>query len=302
MSLRPPIPLADSVLGSLVGGAIGDAVGSAVEGALIGSKRLADVDAASWRFSDDTQLTLATCEAILEQGRPEPAAIAAAFLRWFRQGRLTGLGSTTLKALMDLDAGAHWALAGGRGDRTAGNGAAMRIAPVAFLLDPDDDAERRTLRDICRITHHHDESYVGALAVTVAIRGRNVQGLHLRDVAARLPDSGVRDRIRELAGLPTDTPPREVARRFGAGGHVVESVPPALWAACYASTHGFEAMLDELIEAGGDVDTNASIAGQIAGAAFGLRSLPTALVDRIPGDDDFANTARRFADFVAAKT
>jgi ADP-ribosylglycohydrolase len=287
-------PVADSILGCLYGGAIGDAAGAAAEGTTTGTIRL---DASNWQFTDDTQLTLATCEAILERGAPDPEAIAAAMVRWFRQGRLTGLGSTTLKALVDLEAGAHWALAGGRGERTAGNGAAMRIAPVAFLLDPNDYDRRRTLRDICRVTHHHDESYVGALAVALAIRGRR-QPPNLPSIAAQLPDSGVRDRIVELGGLPAGVKPSDIGRRFGASGHVVESVPLALYAACYGAEHGFVEMLSELLAAGGDTDTNASIAGQVAGAAIGLRNLPKELVDRLPEVDGIANTVRKFAAFI----
>lgn len=90
-------------------------------------------------LSDDTQLTLATCEAIIEIGRPEPEAIAKSFLRWFRERRISGVGASTLKALRDLDAGVHWTLAGRKGEMAAGNGAAMRIAPVAFLVDPHRD-------------------------------------------------------------------------------------------------------------------------------------------------------------------
>jgi ADP-ribosyl-[dinitrogen reductase] hydrolase len=148
--------LHDRILGCLLGGAIGDAVGGVPERGEIS-------------LSDDTQLTLATCEA-LQVGEVSPEAIAAAFTRWFRAGAITGVGSSTLKALRDLAAGAHWALSGARGEMAAGNGAAMRIAPLAFLLDPSDPGQRMVLRDVCRITHHSDEAYLGALAVVAAIR------------------------------------------------------------------------------------------------------------------------------------
>tara|TARA_R110002072_G_scaffold196569_1_gene353958 strand:+ start:78 stop:344 length:267 start_codon:yes stop_codon:yes gene_type:complete len=44
------------------------------------------------------------------------------------------------------------------GERSAGSGAAMRIAPLAFCCDPGDFDERRDLRDVCRITYKHDEA------------------------------------------------------------------------------------------------------------------------------------------------
>ena len=68
-------------------------------------------DHQEWRISDDTQLTLATCESIIElDGSISPEHIAGRFVQWFRERRITGMGSSTLKALRDLDAGLHWAL------------------------------------------------------------------------------------------------------------------------------------------------------------------------------------------------
>src|SRR5581483_1243360 len=135
---------ADAILGCIVGGAIGDAAGAAFEGREAGSP-VASLFEVDWRLTDDTQLTLATCEALTGAEKPDPALIAASFLRWFRARRLAGLGASTLKALRDLDAGAHWALAGRKGERAAGNGAAMRIAPLAFCGDPLPQASRRLI-------------------------------------------------------------------------------------------------------------------------------------------------------------
>jgi ADP-ribosylglycohydrolase len=235
--------------------------------------------------SDDTQLTLATCEAVIESGRVDPERIAARFVAWFRSGRLRGLGASTLKALRDLDAGAHWALSGAKGEWAAGNGAAMRVAPLAFLLDPHDERERTILRDVCRITHHHDEAYAGALAVTFAVRLASLPGYDfsnvLADVAGRLPDSQVRDRIAQFATFGEDISPAQVADSWGSSGFVSESVPLAIFAAREVRRRSFTSVVQRAIEAGGDTDTIGSIAGQIAGAAIGSSDLPEDLVARL---------------------
>jgi ADP-ribosylglycohydrolase len=173
----------DSVLGCIVGGAIGDVLGGVSE-----RKTLS--------ISDDTQFTLATCEAITEASGVRPEVVATTFLSWFRARAFSGLGSATLKALRDLDAGAHWALAGARGEMAAGNGPAMRIAPLAFVLDPLSTSDRIVIRDVCRITHHSDEAYIGALAVLLAVHFCNARPPRsLSSFAAHLPDSRVRDRL-----------------------------------------------------------------------------------------------------------
>ena len=66
--------------------------------------------------SDDTQLTLATCESIIENAGVYVERLASHFATWFATGRVSGIGASTLKSMRDLVAGVHWALAGSRGE------------------------------------------------------------------------------------------------------------------------------------------------------------------------------------------
>ena len=285
----------ERVVGTILGGAIGDGWGGPFEGSVPrGPLGVPD----ELVVSDDTQLTIATCEAIIESGRVDPERIAARFAAWFREGRLHGLGASTLKALRDLEAGAHWALSGAKGERSAGNGAAMRVAPLAFVLDLGDESQRRLLRDVCRITHHHDEAYVGALAVAFAIRLASSSGYVfsslLTDVATLLPDSQVRDRLTRFATFGSDVSPFQVADSWGSSGFVADSVPLALFAAREIQDHSFSNVVRRAIEAGGDTDTIGSITGQIAGAAVGASGIPPELVARLRDRAEITATAERF--------
>ncbi len=290
----------DHILACILGGAIGDAFGSPYEGA----EPPVEIDPAIGPLlTDDTILTLATCEAIATAGCVDPAAIAQACAAQFQAGRVVGIGASTYKALSELAAGGHWALCGSRGERAAGNGAAMRIAPLAFFLDLDDSADRRTLRDVARITHHNEEAYVGALAIAMAVRiawtGRWPEDDDLLSLLIPLlPDSRVRDRLKDLAGLESTTPLLRVAERCGTSGYVAESVPMALYAAQQVQALGFETTIREVIRGGGDTDTIASMAGQIAGTLIGVDGLPQALVQRLPERDAILDTAERFAAMV----
>lgn len=260
---------ADAIVGAIAGGAIGDVVGGISER---GSSCL----------SDDTQLTLATCESFLERGAIFPEAVAAAMLRWFRARSIVGIGASTLKALRDLDVGAHWALSGARGEMAAGNGAAMRVAPLAFVLDPHSPLDRVTIRDVCRITHHSDEAYVGALAVAVALHASPFADHFLRSIREALPDSRVRDRLTEFEQLPGSISVDEIAASFGASGYVVETVPLSLLVVARMMRSGFSDSLEEASKILGDTDTICSIAGQIAGAHLGASQLPARLLELQP--------------------
>lgn len=291
------------VLGCLLGGALGDALGGPYEN----RRPPFDVvpDEQCWKLSDDTQLTLATCEAIISAGRVDPEGIAAKFGEGHRRRRFSGVGASTLKALTELAAGGHWALVGRRGEHAAGNGAAMRIAPLAFLCSPDDEEGRQSIRDVCRITHHHDEAYAGALAVVAAIRAAwsgvwPANPAILDVVGAVLPDTAVRDRLCEVAAC-RKLSLTEVGRQFGTSGHVVDSVPFAI-AAAERVEQGFDRVLMELVGCGGDTDTIASIAGQIMGATLGIERLPAIWVSRLRGEPGLLATAKRFAETVPQPT
>jgi len=214
---------------------------------------------------------------------------------WFEMGRLSGLGSSTLKALRDLSAGAHWALAGARGEYAAGAGAAMRIAPLAFLLDPGSGDDRVLVRDVARITHHSDEAYAGALAVMTAVRVSASAGCVPENlislVSSELPDTRVRDRLSEI-GASAEAP-EAVAKRFGASGYVVEAVPLALLVAAHERTSGLATVLERAVSLGGDADTIASIAGQVVGASGA--DVPLGPLERIPGIAEVESAVSQFA-------
>jgi ADP-ribosyl-[dinitrogen reductase] hydrolase len=292
--------LADRIRGCIIGGAIGDAMGGPFEGKTGPLRFEPHHDS---RISDDSQLTLATCESIIEIATVSPEHIADRFLQWHRARRITSVGSSTLNALRALDAGLHWALAGAKGEMSAGNGAATRIAPVAFHLDPHIEKDRRTIRDVCRITHHNEEAYVGALVVAIAVRSITFDQAAPDDlfeiVLKHLPDSRVRDRLLQFRRLPNDLSVANVASEFGSSAYVVESVPLALYAARSIDRLPFALVLQNAIEAGGDTDTIAAISGQIAGAWIGRSKISAETSQQLPNSDQIDRIANEFAESVS---
>jgi len=293
--------LSEKIRGCLLGGAIGDCLGGPYEGYAPTSESIIQ---STWKLSDDTQMSLATCEAISQCGQVDPAAIAEMFVIWFKNSRFSGLGASTFKALSELSHGGHWALVGRKGAMAAGNGAAMRAAPLAFCLDPADSQQRVRIRDVCRITHHNEEAYAGALAVVLAVKaardgvwrgGRELLAI----VIESLPDTSVRDRLIALSEVDRLAPLQTIAQRFGCSGYVVESVPLALLGAQRILSTGFTAVLKELISLGGDADTIASMAGQVMGAYLGESELPKSELERLPQRDEIIRIIDRFVVTIA---
>ena len=277
--------------GCIICGAIGDAYGSAYENLdepgdettfyLFGKP---EKEIPQWRITDDTQLTLATCETIIENKEFRTDAFAKKYLDYFKQRKITGIGASTLKALKELEVGGHWSLVGRKGEYAAGNGAAMRIAPTAFV----DKITREKIREISIITHNNDEAYVGALTVTLAIQAvlnekwtgkENLIELLIDEI----PGTRLRDRLIEIKNIDS----LEEVGEKGNNGYVVNSVPLAIAAANKVTDIGIEQMFKQLIQIGGDTDTNSSIAGQIAGTLIGRKGIPESLMDKLIELEEF---------------
>lgn len=279
-------------MGCIVGGAIGDYIGSPLEGRL-GPIRV-EVPSRSV-ISDDTQLTLATCQAIVSANGPDVEAIALSFGKWFSQGRVTGMGSSTLKALRDLSLGAHWAIAGAAGEMAAGNGAAMRIAPLAFCLNPLSPEGRGVIKAVSSVTHRNDESFAGALAIAISIATPSFN--FISTVIDALPDSNTADRLRVFMS-EQETGVTDLGVRYGTSGYVADSVPIALLAASRAEQSGFAEGVFSVIACGGDTDTTGAMVGQLIGSKVGLSGIPTELAGLPFGREPVLAIAKEFADFV----
>ena len=63
---------------------------------------------------------------------------------------------------------------------------------------------------------------------------------------------------------------------------------------------GFAEMMRQLIEVGGDTDTIAAMAGNVAGALIGYESLPRDISAVIPDAEIVMTAARRLAELVTA--
>jgi ADP-ribosyl-[dinitrogen reductase] hydrolase len=271
----------------MVGGAIGDAWGSSQENVSVKNTTTTyflgrqTQPVHEWAFTDDTQLNMATCETLCLPGEFKPALLAENFVRYYKERRLTGLGSSTLKAITELQEGGHWSLVGRSGEFAAGNGAAMRIAPFAFY----NNISRDTIRDSCRITHKNDEAYVGALAIihclkSIVSKAWNGENNLFDLIIPELPDTSVRDRLIEISSF-RDHPDINSIAQLGNNGYVVNSIPLAIFAASLVLKIGLPEMYKSVIEAGGDTDTNASLAGQIAGTLIGINNFPKELTLRL---------------------
>lgn len=275
----------DPAVGAMLGTFVGDALGMPYEGSpsAVIPAHLEMVEARLGRgtYTDDTQMAIALAESILEQGTVDREHLARAFLASCDPARGYGSGTLRLLELWRRGAGIGEAAAmlfGGEG--SLGNGAAMRIAPVAIRYAEDPDALRAQAAASARLTHCHplgtDAAVVQAAAVGAAIRGDKILC-----AAYAAAETMVMRRQLTLVGelLDTAPSPADMASALGTSTAGHDSVPTAIFAAISQPT--FEAAVTFAVRCGGDTDTIGAMAGAIAGGAHGASAIPERWLDAL---------------------
>jgi ADP-ribosyl-[dinitrogen reductase] hydrolase len=284
----------DQFVGCLVGLAIGDALGMPFEGmsARAIQARHATVTEflpgdglAAGQYTDDTKMMLCIAESLAENGCVNPEDVARRFVAWFDSGDLRGIGVTCAEAILHLKRGVPWQESGRRGKWAAGNGTAMRIAPVGLADCLDLELLRQDCWATSVITHNNAEAFAGAAAVAFVVAGLVTGHLSLDTLLTETADfigpGEVGHRLKEAQSLlAQDTLTPEALALLGTGGYVVETAASALY--CFLrSPDDFLSTCSAAVVAGGDTDTTAAVAGAISGAYNGVGRLPAHLVAEV---------------------
>jgi poly(ADP-ribose) glycohydrolase ARH3 len=297
-SMNTRSAMVDTFRGTLLGGAAGDALGAPFEGArTVDAQQIERVLASPdpLRYTDDTHMTIGLADALIETGRFDGARLAAMWAANYRAEPWRGYGPGPGQVFALHEQGVPWDRAGkhlygGRG--SWGNGAAMRVAPVALLAFDDLEAVAHLARQTAMITHTHRLGVEGAVlqAVAIAILLGQPPGHPLRgeDYLERIRGYvGAAEYCQELDGLPEllagpDLSARDISRVLGCGVAAQESVVTALY--CFLRCpQDFTACIRLAIGLGGDTDTIAAMAGSLAGAHLGEARLPSSVLRRLEG-------------------
>jgi poly(ADP-ribose) glycohydrolase ARH3 len=280
---------ADRAHGALLGTFVGDALGMPFEGAtpaaIPSDVEMVEARLGRGTYTDDTQMMIALAESLIERGGVEEEPLSRAFQGAYDPARGYGRGTRRVLELWRNSvpvAEAATQVFAGRGSR--GNGAAMRIAPVAVCFHQDPDRLLAEAARSARVTHAHPVGVDGAVVQAAAIGAalRNEDFLAVALAAARTEElraglAGVGD----LLGEPRN--PAEMHSRLRTSSDAAESVCAAIYSAAAHPT--FHAAVRFAVSLGGDTDTVAAMTGAISGACLGANSIPRRWVDALEDGD-----------------
>lgn len=263
--------LLDRGVAAYSGLAIGDALGATVEFLTPNEIRHqigvhAEITGGGWlrlkagQVTDDTTMSLALGESILASGGVDAKAAAEAFDAWMR-AKPVDIGNTVRRNLISFRKTGHPEAAASEHD--AGNGAAMRVLPVALACyGKAAELTVSACRAQAHVTHHNALS--DAACETLAFMVQDF-------LAGRDPIEVERERAFKLV---SDYPvfAYDKKRRENPSGFVVDTMQAVLQS--FFATETFEDCLIDIVNRGGDADTTGAIAGMLAGARYGTGSIP----------------------------
>ena len=284
----------------MLGAIVGDIVGSVYEWDNIKTK-----DFPLFRddcfFTDDTVMTCAVAEAIMNGGQKDD--FIDAMKKYGRMYPDASYGARFNTWIQSQDCSPY---------NSFGNGSAMRVSPCAWIMDcgfcartGSGPSSRNLARISAGVTHNHPEGVKGAMATSDAIfLCRYYFGGYCGDYEQPINDNPseckrlIREHIEEEYGCDLSQSLDEIRPTYCFNETCQETVPQATIA--FLESTDFEDAIRNAISLGRDSDTLAAITGSIAEASYGI---PDWITDKAYTylDEPLKDVLRRWEEFVIIK-
>ncbi|MBE6015893.1 MAG: ADP-ribosylglycohydrolase family protein [Lachnospiraceae bacterium] len=262
----------------MLGAILGDIVGSPFEfdrGRKI--KDFGPLFSAESMYTDDTVMTIAVADALLDSGNAADvdtikAEVIHSMKDWGRRYLNAGYGARFIHWLNSDDTAPYGSF---------GNGSAMRVSSAGWLYDSM-ERTREVARATAEVTHNHPEGIKGAESTAAAIYMART-GRTKADIKKYIIEEFGYDLSRTLDDIRPSYRHIESCQ---------ETVPEALTA--FLEGNDFEDVVRCAVSLGGDCDTLTCIAASIAEAYYGIpEEYVEEVVERLPGE--MCEVCKRFS-------
>ncbi len=236
----------------MYGAILGNMIGAPYEFDTGGKTKDFPLFVRSSQFTDDSVMTIAVAEALMESAGKSDDEIKSALVksmrRWGRKYPNAGYGGMFSYWLREKDPQPY---------NSFGNGSAMRVSSAGWLFDTLEET-RRIARLTAEVTHNHPEGIKGAEAAASAIflarTGKDKDEIH--------------DFIIKNFGYDLSRTCDEIRPTYHHVESCQQTVPEAITA--FLDGLDFEDVIRTAVSLGGDCDTLTCIAGAIAEAYYGV--------------------------------
>ena len=260
---------------AFLGVAVGDALGAGLEFMTPSEIRrkygtVREIVGGGWlrlkpgQITDDTEMSLCIARAVDKAGGWSLQDVAETFAAWLKT-RPIDVGDTCRRGIRSYMLNGTTKVPYNQWD--AGNGACMRMLPVAVLTLGSEELLERYALEQARLTHNHPLSDAACISV-----GRLV---HL--ALTGTPKSRLRREVEVLLSRHENF--RFEPFRGMSSAYVVDTLQTVFH--FFFRTRNFEECLVATVNQGGDADTTGAIAGMLAGAYYGMEEIPRRWLKRL---------------------
>lgn len=233
-------------------------------------------------YSDDTQMTIALTEGILDVGMNAATdemmqAVGQRFIAWRHSSENNRApGMTCLKGVDQFEKGIRWSESGLESSK--GCGSAMRVATLGYLYQHNEDRLREIAAASSRITHRHPTAIAASVAAACLVK-LALDGVPFQEYVSRTLafTESISDeftyamlRIGHVLGWMNE---EAALDHLGQGWTGEEAVALAVYCVL-RYPDDYVACMRRAANTNGDSDSIACIAGGIMGARLGLEAIP----------------------------
>ena len=233
------------------------------------------------QVTDDTEMSVCIGRAIRQSKGWHLPAIADAFAGWMK-GRPVDIGATCARGIRNYIV--HQSLEVPPSRWSAGNGALMRMAPVALYTLGDEKRLGRYAVEQAHLTHNNALSDAACIFFGRLVH-RAVMGATFGVLRLLADDFVAQHPVFRYQPYPGNS-----------SAYVVDTVQTVFH--FLFSTNRFEECLVRTVNQGGDADTTGALAGMLAGALYGVRGLPKRWVKRL--DPKVNSDVSELADYLVS--
>lgn len=258
-------------------------------------------------FSDDSSLAFCTAESLCKGLDVEDMAIT--FVKWMQEGywgahhKVFDIGGTTRHSLARVAKGESARNSGNFFAEDNGNGSLMRILPLVFYLQIENDIEVIYLKvkEVSSITHAHFRSVFACFIYVVycleILKDKDKFEAYkaMQIIVSKFLDSKSFNpaEIELFKRVLKNDISRYDENQIESSGYVLHSLEASLW--CFLNSDSYVETVLKAVNLGGDTDTTGAIAGGLAGIHYGIENIPQKWIDNLVRTNDIKDLAERLS-------
>ena len=301
------------IVDGLLGFAVGDAMGVPVEFTM--REKLLEhpitsmigygshpVPEGTW--SDDTSMTIATMDSIINKKELDCKDIMMNFYYWLRDAKYTpaddvfDAGRTCIQSIINYSKGYDVDNCGQKSINSNGNGSLMRMLPIAlycYYKEFNSKDIYEIVKKTSSLTHAHEISILGCYIyvnyVISILNGKNKIESYgfIKKIDYSFFD---KESLNVYQRILEDDIQRFNIDDIKSSGYVVDTLEASLWVLLNATN--YQETIIGAINLGQDTDTIAAIAGSLAGIIYGIDNIPKKWLDKLVKKDYLLELSNSF--------